>query len=127
MAVNKTVYMLSYMSTPDFSPWSGHFAAQGQRWRTTPGPSVHQLERLCSDWIPRWRPARQEDGAHSRNRRWNLRLVFWSFLWQISQAGAPCREAIRQAKALCLAGGATSTRSFAPKAPSAVTSAAGGA
>src|ERR1035441_8470935 len=47
-----------------------------------------------------------EKGAHSRNRRWNLRLVFWTFLWQISQAGASCREAIRQAKALCLAAGA---------------------
>ena len=33
-------------------------------------------------------------------------MVFWTFLWQISQAGASCREAIRQAKALCLAGGA---------------------
>ena len=98
--------MLSYMSTPDFTPWSGLFAAQLTSLRTTLGSSVHQFERLFSDWIPRSRLAQQEQGAHSRDRRWNLRLVFWTFLWQISQAGASCREAIRQAKALCLAGGA---------------------
>jgi hypothetical protein len=98
--------MLSYMSTPDFGPWAGHFTAQLQRLRTTLGPSVHQLERLFTDWIPRERLAQQEQGDHSRDRRWNLRLVFWTFLWQISQAGASCREAIRQAQALCRAGGA---------------------
>jgi hypothetical protein len=97
--------MLSYMGTPDFNPWAGEFAAQLQRLRTTLGPSVHPFERLFTDWIPRWRLAQQEEGAHSRDRCWNLRLVFWTFLWQISQAGASCREAIRQAKALCLAGG----------------------
>ncbi len=105
MAVNRTVYMLSYMNTPDFTPWAGLFAAQLQRLRTTLGPSIHQLERLFTDWIPHWRLAQQEEGAHSRDRCWNLRLVFWTFLWQISQAGASCREAIRQAQALCLAGG----------------------
>jgi len=97
--------MLSYMSTPDFAPWAGLFAAQLQRLRSTLGPSVPQFERLFSDWIPRSRLAQQEQGAHSRDRRWNLRLVFWTFLWQISQAGASCREAIRQAKSACLAGG----------------------
>ena len=106
MAVNRTVYLLSYMSTPDFNPWAGEFAAQLQRLRTALGPSVHQFERLFTAWIPGWRLAQQEEGAHSRDRCWNLRLVFWTFLWQISQAGASCREAIRQAKALCLAGGA---------------------
>ena len=98
--------MLSYMSTPDFTPWSGLFASQLQGLRTALGPSVHQFERLFSDWIPRSHLAQQKQGAHSRDRRWNLRLVFWTFLWQISQAGASCREAIRQAKALCLAAGA---------------------
>jgi len=98
--------MLSYRSTPDFVPWAGDFAAQLQRLRATLGPSVHQLELLFTDWIPRWRLAQQDEGAHSRDRRWNLRLVFWTFLWQIAQAGASCREAIRQAQALCQAGGA---------------------
>jgi hypothetical protein len=97
--------MLSYMSTPDFNPWAGHFAAQLQRLRTTLGHSVHQLELLFTNWIPRWHLAQQDEGAHSRDRCWNLRLVFWTFLWQIAQAGASCREAIRQAQAFCLASG----------------------
>ena len=45
--------------------------------------------------------AQQDEGAHSRDRFWNLRLTFWTFLWQVAQAGASCREAIRQAQALC--------------------------
>jgi hypothetical protein len=28
-------------------------------------------------------------------------LVFWTFLWQITQVGSSCREAIRQAQSLC--------------------------
>ena len=87
--------------TPDFPFWSGSFAAQLQHLRGTLGPSLHQFELLFSDWIPHWRLAQQEEGKHSRNRDWNLRLTFWSFLWQVAQAGASCREAIRQAQARC--------------------------
>lgn len=52
-------------------------------------------------FIPHWRLAQQDEGAHSRERRWTLRLTFWTFLWQVAQAGASCREAIRQAQANC--------------------------
>ena len=99
--------MLSYMNTPDFVPWAGDFAAHLKSLRTTVGPSIHQLELLFSQWIPRWRLAQQEEGPHSRNRLWNLRLVFWTFLWQVCQAGTACREAIRQAQGLCRANGAS--------------------
>src|SRR5271169_4036317 len=102
MAVNKTVYALS-MTTPDFNPWAGSFARQLHRTRRA--GTLHQLERLFGPWIGPWLLAQQDEGDHSRDRRWNLRLVFWTFLWQIAQAGASCREAIRQAKALCLASG----------------------
>jgi len=87
--------------TPDFPALAGGFAAQVHRLRTTLGPTLHQFELLFSPWIASWRLAQQEDGPHSRDRSWNLRLVFWTFLWQIGQAGASCREAIRQAQALC--------------------------
>jgi hypothetical protein len=87
--------------TPDFSLWAGGFAAQLHRLRTTVGPTLHQFEILFSTWIARWRLAQQDEGHHSRDRRWHLRLVFWTFLWQVAQAGASCREAIRQAQALC--------------------------
>ncbi len=87
--------------TPDFPSWSGSFAAQVQRLRTTVGPTLHQFELLFCTWILPWRLAQQDQGSHSRNRRWNLRLTFWTFLWQVAQAGASCREAIRQAQARC--------------------------
>jgi hypothetical protein len=87
--------------TPDFPAWSGGFAAQVHRLRTTVGPLLHQFELLFNGWILPWRLAQQDEGSHSRDRRWNLRLTFWTFLWQITQAGAACREAIRQAQALC--------------------------
>ena len=89
------------MSTPDFPDWAGGFAAQVQRLRTTLGPTLHHLELLFGLWIPAGRLSQQDEGPHSRSRRWNLRLTFWTFLWQIAQAGASCREAIRQAQARC--------------------------
>jgi Transposase DDE domain len=89
------------MTTPDFPDWAGGFAHQLRKLRSTAAPSLHQFELLFTVWIAHWRLAQQDEGAHSRNRRWNLRLVFWTFLWQVAQAGASCREAIRQAQALC--------------------------
>jgi hypothetical protein len=89
------------MTTPDFPFWAGGFASQLHRLRTTTGPILHQFEALFSPWIARYRLAQQEEGSHSRDRCWNLRLVFWTFLWQVAQAGASCREAIRQAQSLC--------------------------
>jgi hypothetical protein len=89
------------MTTPDFPLWAGSFAHQLQRVQRTAAPSLHQFELLFAQWIPHWRLAQQDEGPHSRERRWNLRLVFWTFLWQVAQSGAPCREAIRQAQTRC--------------------------
>src|SRR5207253_5086550 len=84
----------------DFPDWSGGFTAQIHRLRTTLRPALHQFELLFRTWIVPWRLAQQDQGEHSRDRRWNLRLTFCTFLWQVAQAGASCREAIRQAQAL---------------------------
>jgi hypothetical protein len=89
------------MTTPDFPDWAGGFAYQLRKLRATAAPTLHQLEVLFALWIPHWRLAQEDEGPHSRDRRWNLRLVFWTFLWQVAQAGASCREAIRQAQVLC--------------------------
>lgn len=89
------------MMTPDFPDWAGGFAHQLRKLRSTAAPTLHQFEMLFTPWIAHWRLAQQDEGEHSRKRRWNLRLVFWTFLWQVAQAGASCREAIRQAQALC--------------------------
>ena len=88
------------MITADFPAWAGGFAHQLRKLRS-PTSTLHQFELLFAPWIPHWQLAQQDEGEHSRNRRWNLRLVFWTFLWQIAQAGASCREAIRQAQAHC--------------------------
>lgn len=89
------------MMTPDFPAWSGSFASHLRRLRSTTAPALHQLEMLFTPWIAPSLLAQQDEGDHSRDRCWNLRLVFWTFLWQVAQAGASCREAIRQAQALC--------------------------
>ena len=94
------------MITPDFPCWAGSWRSELDRLRTLSAATVHQLERLFSPWIAYWRLAQQDQGPHSRLRFWNLRLVFWTFLWQVAQAGTSCREAIRQAQALCLVNGA---------------------
>jgi Transposase DDE domain. len=72
-----------------------------RRLRTVTADALHQFEALFGQWIDSYRLAQEDQGAHSRDRCWNFRLIFWTFLWQIAQAGASCREAIRQAQALC--------------------------
>jgi len=90
------------MSTPDFPAFAHLFAQQLQELRAATQAALHQFQALFEPAIPHYRLAQQDQGPHSRNRRWNLRLVFWTFLWQIAQAGASCREAIVQARNLCL-------------------------
>jgi hypothetical protein len=108
--------------TPDFPDWAGGFAHQLRKLRSTAAPTLHQFELLFAPWIAHWRLAQQDEGTHSRDRRWNLRLVFWTFLWQVAQAGASCREAIRQAQALCRNAG----RPVPPEADSPYCQARGG-
>lgn len=93
------------MTTPDFPDWAGSFARQLQKLRSTSAPTLHQFELLFAAWVAHWRLAQQDEGPHSRERRWSLRLTFWTFLWQVAQAGASCREAIRQAQARCTSAG----------------------
>lgn len=93
------------MTTPDFPDWAGSFARQLQNLRRTAAPTLHQFELLFAAWIPHWLLAQQDEGPHSRERCWSLRLVFWTFLWQVAQTGASCREAIRQAQARCTSAG----------------------
>jgi len=84
----------------DFPAWASHFASQLRRLRAVTGPSLHQFEALFGSFIARYLLAQEDDGPHSRRRLWTLRRVFWTFLWQVAQAGASCREAIRQAQSL---------------------------
>src|SRR5436190_6334304 len=48
--------------------------------------------------------------ACSRERLYGLGCIFWSWIWQILQAGASCREAVRQIQALRTLGGRHRTK-----------------
>jgi hypothetical protein len=89
------------MITPEFPAWASALAGQFHDVRAHSGSALHQFEALFAPWVPAWRLAPQDAGTHSRNRLWPLRLVFWTFLWQVAQAGSSCREAIHQARSLC--------------------------
>ena len=95
------------MMTPDFPLWSRRFDAECRRLRQGAGQTLHQLETIFGSWIAHFRLAPEEEGPHSRQRSWPLRLVFWTFLWQVAQSGTACREAIRQAQCLCRLRGQT--------------------
>ena len=93
--------------TAIFPAFQALFSAPYQTLRAATAASLHHWEALLGPWLPRGCLAPAEEGAHSRQRQWPLRLVFWTFCWQIAQAGTSCREAIRQAQAWCLTHGQT--------------------
>lgn len=87
--------------TPDFPLWAGGFNSQFRRLRRANGATLHGLEALFGPWIGPFPLAQREEKDFSRQRFWSLRLVFWTFLWQVTQPGSSCREAIRKAQSLC--------------------------
>ena len=89
------------VSTPFFPSWSDDFNHHARKFRQLGAGSLHQLQLLAAAWIPAHRLAQADEGAFSRVRRWPLKLTFWTFFWQTAQAGAACRDAVRQARALC--------------------------
>jgi hypothetical protein len=92
--------------TPDFPLWSGAFADHARRLHRCAQSSLHQLQCLCRAWIPDARLVQEVEGDHSRTRDWPLQRTFWTFLWQVSQAGASCRDAVCAAIALASSAGA---------------------
>lgn len=91
--------------TPVFPAFQSLFSDPCRALRAATADSLHQFQALFGSWLPPGCLAQADEGPHSRQRQWPLRLVFWTFCWQVAQAGASCREAIRQAQALCLAQG----------------------
>lgn len=89
------------MTTPYFSAWSHRFERDTRALQRVAQGSLHQLQLLALSWIPAYRFSQEDDKDFSRVRRWPLHLTFWTFLWQVAQAGASCRDAVRQAIALC--------------------------
>lgn len=91
--------------TPVFSAFQSLFSDRCRALRAATAGSRHQFQALFGGWRPPGCLAQADEGPHSRQRQRPLCLVFWTFRWQIAPAGASCREAIRQAPALCLAQG----------------------
>lgn len=87
--------------TPVFPAWSRDFQDAYRNFQSTAASGLQQLEALFGAWISSHHLAPTDSGPLSRRRRWTLRLLFWTFLWQVAQAGAACREAIRQAQSFC--------------------------
>jgi len=91
--------------TPDFPAWSSDFQRHLRRLRSCDEahapPLLHQFQLLFQPWVPTHLLAQEDQGPHSRSRRWPLRLTFWTFLWQVAQVGASCREAVYQAATVC--------------------------
>ena len=89
------------MSTPFFPQWSNDLNRHARKFSQLAGASLHQLQILCGAWIPIHRLSQEDQEDFSRVRLWPFHLTFWTFLWQVTQAGSSCRDAVRQAAALC--------------------------
>jgi hypothetical protein len=74
----------------------GRFASTLSALQNAPLP---QLQLLLSSLLPAHLLSANDDGAHSRERIFSLRRVFFAFLWQVLNPTAACREALRQLQA----------------------------
>ena len=75
--------------TPIFSAFQSLFSDPCRALRAATAGSLHQFEALFGSWLPPGCLAQADQGPHSRQRQWPLRLVFWTFCWQIAQAQGP--------------------------------------
>lgn len=88
------------MPTPFFPAWRARLAALGPRVQQLRQQSLLHLELLFGSLIPPGLLAQADEGTNSRDRVFSLRRTFWAFLYQVLNPGSPCREAVRQVRAL---------------------------
>jgi hypothetical protein len=89
------------MHTPFFPAFRPRLAACRQRaTQQVRQATLAQLQEHLSGLFPPHLLAQAEEGGHSRNRRFNLRLTLECFLWQLLNPGTACREVVRQVQAL---------------------------
>jgi hypothetical protein len=62
--------------------------------------TLAQLSHWLRDLLPPQFLAAQDEGPHSRQRVFSLRLTLECFLWQILQFNTSCREVVRQVQTL---------------------------
>jgi hypothetical protein len=56
--------------------------------------SPNELAGLFQDWFPAHWLSPADQGLNSRERRYSLRVTFWTFLWQVFNPGSPCYDAV---------------------------------
>ncbi len=92
--------------TPFFPAFRARLAALGRRTATTiRQATLAQLQEHLREFLPAKVLAAPDQGPHSRDRVFNLRLTCECFLWQLLKPQTACREVVRQVQALlCLHG-----------------------
>ena len=88
------------MHTPFFPHWRARLAAFGPRTHNLRQKPLPHLQKLFAHLLPPQLLSQADEGPNSRERVYSLRCTFWAFLWQVLNAGASCREAVRQIQAL---------------------------
>ncbi len=91
-------------TTPSFPGWSrqlgpmkARLADTGRQLRSA---TLAQLEVRLGNCLPGCLLAKPTAGPNSRERVYSLPRTFWSWLWQMLNHNAPCREVVRQVQAL---------------------------
>jgi len=89
------------MQTPFFPAFRSRLAALGRRSaHSLRQATLGQLQDRIRDLLPAQLLSAEEDGPHSRERDFPLRLTFECFLWQMLKPRTSCREVVRQVQAL---------------------------
>jgi DDE family transposase len=89
------------MHTPFFPALRARLAALGCRTtRQLRQCTLAQLQRHLSNFLPAGLLACQEEGPHSRERSFPLRLTVECFIWQLLNPGTSCREVVRHVQTL---------------------------
>jgi hypothetical protein len=89
------------MHTPFLPAFRHRLAALGRRTtRAVRQTTLAQLQEHLRDFLPAPLLCAEEEGPHSRNRVFCLRLTFECFVWQMLKPRTPCREVVRQVQAL---------------------------
>jgi hypothetical protein len=88
------------MYTPYLPALRSRLAAMGSRTIVPLRQSTFaQLQHHLRDFIPIHLLSAQEEGPHSRQRVFSLRLTFECFVWQMLKPKTSCREVVRHVQA----------------------------
>ena len=88
------------MTAPFFPAFRARLAALGPRAHHLRQQSLLHLEQLFASFFPAELLAQADEGPNSRERIYCVRRLFWGFLYQVLNPHCPCREVVRQIRAL---------------------------